>query len=225
MDLCPCDIYTHSLAVMLRYYNIEPKYVVHAGAHDLIESDIYNYYGANVYAIECNPFVYQNLIYRLLGRDKQQPIYGCLWSEDGQIKPLYFYRNKTDGAGGLYLPDKMLDYIPDCPPTGETFNCITTTFDRLARVYHIPTDQIDFLNVDLQGAELEFFKGAQALLTSPSLQNIWCEVSWDAIYKGGPQLQDITKYLAQYGFKHIITRVDSPKHGDALYSREIERTI
>lgn len=220
-DLCPCDINTHSLAVMLKQLNIHPNYVIHAGAHDLIESDIYAYYNAQVVAIECNPFVYQNLLFRLKNQYKQMPIYACLWSTSGQEKQLYFYRNKTDGAGGLYLPDKMNDYIPDCKPTGDFFNCITITMDDIMIKYNLDKDRhkIDFLNVDLQGAELEFFKGANLLLEGQALKYIWCEVSWDSIYRDAPQLNDIDEYLAKYKFVRYGVREDSPNHGDALYVR------
>lgn len=220
MNLIPCDITTHSFAVMLRECNIHPKYVIHAGAHDLIEADIYDSYKSRVWAIECNPFVYPKLTYRLNNLPNQTPIFACLWSENNAEKEFMFYRNREDGAGGLYAPEKMFAYITDCPLTGESITCVTTTMDTICRKYIKDYYLVDFLNVDLQGAELEFFKGASLLLKSESLKSIWCEVSWDHVYKDGPLLTDIDKYLGEYGFTRFGVRRDWEIHGDALYVRQ-----
>jgi FkbM family methyltransferase len=204
---------------MLRNCNIQPRIVIHAGAHDLIESDIYDIYKAKVYAIECNPFVYQNLITRVNNNYLQIPIYACLWSINNQKKKFRFYRNNQDGAGGLFEPEKMGEYIKDCPMLEETFELTTTTMDTLCIKEIKDYLDVDFLNVDLQGSELEFFKGANLILESKNLKYIWCEVSWDKVYKDAPLLQDIDYYLARYGFNRVGIRRDWEIHGDALYCR------
>lgn len=218
-SLCECDVNTHSFAVMLKNCNISPKAVIHAGAHDLIESDIYKLYDAKVYAIECNPFVYQDLLIRINDVKNQVPIYACLWSEPNKKLTFNFYRNKKDGAGGLFEPEKMFDYIKDCPLLEEKLELVTTTMDLVIDKQIPDYKNVDFLNVDLQGAELEFFKGANKLLNSRSLKYIWCEVSWDRVYKDAPLLRDIDNYLLKFGFQRVGIRQDWEIHGDALYTR------
>lgn len=218
--LVPCDINTHSTSIMMRQFNIHPKLVYHIGAHDGIEADIYDYYKAKVRWFECNPFVYPNLLTRVRHRPNHYTHEVCLWNEDGRELPFFFYRNKEDGAGGLYKPDKMFDYIKDCPLLEETVSIKTTKLDTMVDdLLHNEIDDVDFLNIDVQGAELQVFKGAHTLLSNPSLKWIWCEVSWDDVYQGGAKMIEIDDYLWKYGYSKVGIRKDWEIHGDALYKR------
>jgi hypothetical protein len=54
------------------------------------------------------------------------------------------------------------------------------------------------LKIDVQGAELEVLKGAEALL--PLIDAIYCEVSFARLYEGQPLAEDIVQYLARNSF-------------------------
>ena len=224
MSLVPCNVFTHSTAVMMRQFNIEPKYVMHIGAHDGIEADIYDLYEPEmVLWFECNKKVLPGLQTRLEGRKNHRFRNMCLWDKAGKELEFFFYRNEKDGASGLFDNEKMFDHIHDCPIVGST-KVKTETFDNWADQYthdniELRWNRTEFLNIDVQGAELNVFKGAHSLLSLDSLKHIWCEVSWDNVYKDAPLLVDIDLYLNKYGFERIHIRQDWAIHGDALYRR------
>ena len=105
------------------------------------------------------------------------------------------------------------------PLLEEKLELVTTTMDLVIDKQIPDYKNVHFLNVDLQGAELEFFKGANKLLNSRTLKHIWCEVSWDRVYKDAPLLRDIDNYLLKFGFQRVGIRQDWEIHGDALYTR------
>lgn len=229
MTLCPCDILTHSFSVLLQELSkqghtpIFGNSVIHIGAHDGIEADIYDYFGAkNVVWFECNPNVFPNLLKRINEKKrsaKHLAYQSALWSEAGKELEFNFYRDKCDGASGFFLPEKMFDYIKDCPLLEDKIKIKTNTLNNYINDGIIDISNVSFLNIDVQGAELEVFKGATKLLDNPKLQYIWCEVSWDNVYKNAPVMNDITEYLKQYGFGIVGLRKDWEIHGDALYMR------
>jgi FkbM family methyltransferase len=215
-----CDINSHSTYQVLKSLGFD--YIgwnaLHIGAHNALERDIMDHLGfAHTTWVECNPYVFPELTERL-GEDKRhRAIQACLWSEDALIKPYHFYRNKKDGAGGLFKDKKMKEYINDCPMTGESTDLVTMRLDTMAETYSIDLSSISFLNLDVQGSELEVLKGAGDKLR-PKL--IYCEVSWDEIYENGPLLKDIDDFLLEWGYNRIGIRQDWQVHGDAVYIRK-----
>ena len=229
-DLCELHLDSHSLTVMLRQCLIrnEPlgsllkdKCVCHIGSHDAIEMGIYQHFGCKgAYYFEANKYVFPNLLKRIGNTPGHKAFFSTLWSEAGHELDFHFYRDKTDGAGGLYTPDKFYNYIHDCPMLEETIKVTTNTFNNFVNDGLLSIQDIVFLNLDVQGAELEVLKGATQLLESPELKFIWCEVSWDSVYKDAPLLPDINDFLKQHRFHHVGTRTDWEIHGDALYVSE-----
>ena len=55
---------------------------------------------------------------------------------------------------------------------------------------------IDFIKIDVQGAELDIFKGASNALKN--VLNIVCEVEFIDVYENQPLFGDICNYLSQY---------------------------
>lgn len=230
MELVPCDIFSHSFSLMIRelqnkgYNPISYADVLHIGAHDGIEADIYDYYGAkNVNWFECNPYVFPNLLKRINEKSrkaKHLAYQAALWDKAGEELEFRFYRNQKDGASGFFLPEKMFDYIKDCPLLEETIKIKTNTLDNYINDGIIDISQTKFLNIDVQGAELKVFQGANTLLNNRTLEFIWCEVSWDNVYKEAPLMSDITDYLKGFDFEFVGLRKDWEIHGDALYWRK-----
>lgn len=74
--------------------------------------------------------------------------------------------------------------------------------------------QIDFIHMDVQGAELKVLSGAMRML--PRIRAIWMEVAFEATYEGQPLEMESTRWMADRGFRKIH-QVSYGPEGDALY--------
>ena len=80
---------------------------------------------------------------------------------------------------------------------------------------NIDTSLYNFISVDVQGYELEVFKGA--FETLKNIDYIISEVNRDEVYEGCPHVDDLDEYLRNFGFKRIKTDWAGVIWGDALY--------
>lgn len=78
-------------------------------------------------------------------------------------------------------------------------------------------DKFNFMNIDVQGYELEVLKGSEETLESVDL--ILTEVNRVEMYKNCAKIEDIDKYLSKFGFQRIVEywQLDGGTWGDALY--------
>ena len=72
----------------------------------------------------------------------------------------------------------------------------TITLDSFVNKHSI--DTIDFIKIDVQGAELDIFKGSKKLLNN--VLKIVCEVEFLPLYHNQPLFGDITQFLGKYNF-------------------------
>jgi hypothetical protein len=78
---------------------------------------------------------------------------------------------------------------------------------------------VDFINLDIQGAELEALKGASLILNQ--IKWIYTEVNRSEVYKDCAKIWEIDEFLGAQGFKRIATCWSHRDDwGDALYARE-----
>jgi len=75
-------------------------------------------------------------------------------------------------------------------------------------------DSIDFIHMDVQGAELKVLKGAKELIKN--IKAIWLEVEAIELYKDQPLKSEVEKFMNQHGFIMIKDTVDNVS-GDQLY--------
>ena len=83
----------------------------------------------------------------------------------------------------------------------------------------LPKYDIDynFLNLDIQGAELKALKGMKEYLHK--VDYIYTEVNSDQVYVGCAIVIELDDYLKQFGFTRIETKWTDYKWGDAFYAR------
>jgi FkbM family methyltransferase len=70
----------------------------------------------------------------------------------------------------------------------------TISLDYFVKKYEI--EKIDFIKIDVQGAELDIFKGGKKSLSS--VLQIVCEVEFIAHYENQPLFGDVCNFLSQY---------------------------
>jgi FkbM family methyltransferase len=71
---------------------------------------------------------------------------------------------------------------------------------------------IDFVHMDVQGAELIVLRGADLNV----IKAVWLEIAFVELYKGQPLRKDIEKYFRQRGFIKLIERIANA-HGDQFW--------
>jgi len=77
---------------------------------------------------------------------------------------------------------------------------------------------VDFLNIDLQGAELMALRGMGNLLKQ--FKWAYLEVNKEHLYENCPLVEDIDLYMLSYGFRRVVTEwAGNTGWGDACYSR------
>lgn len=81
----------------------------------------------------------------------------------------------------------------------------------------------NFLNIDVQGVELNVIKSFGNLITK--MDYIYTEVNEEPLYKNCCLIGEIDQYLKQYGFVRKETLMTKNKWGDAFYLKEKNGSI
>ena len=78
--------------------------------------------------------------------------------------------------------------------------------------------EFNFISIDVQGYELEVFKGATETLES--IDCIIAEVNMVELYKGCVEVAELDSFLGGYGFERVETNWTEITWGDALYIKK-----
>ena len=76
----------------------------------------------------------------------------------------------------------------------------------------------NFINMDVQGYELEVLKGATETLKQ--IKYVYCEVNRAEVYKKNAMVEEIDDFLGEYGMVRKQTDWAGDIWGDALYIKE-----
>lgn len=119
------------------------------------------------------------------------------------------YGNKSSS---LLPPAETMSTIFPWLNFEETLEVETDTFKNVCAKRNITN--IDYIHMDVQGAEYQVIRGFEDLLHSVSL--IWLEVSATAQYKDQVLREQIEEFMAQNGFQKVKDTVGKLS-GDQLY--------
>ena len=75
----------------------------------------------------------------------------------------------------------------------------------------------NFINIDIQGYELEALKGMPNQLKLADY--VYLEVNFEKVYLGCSELNDIDQFLLKFGFRRVGIRKTDKGWGDAIYSK------
>ncbi|NES99429.1 MAG: FkbM family methyltransferase [Sphaerospermopsis sp. SIO1G1] len=112
------------------------------------------------------------------------------------------YVTKAPMCSSLYQPDEpfiaRFANLPELVNTDFTIDIETTTLDAFCQEEGI--DHIDFLQIDVQGADLDVLQGASDIL-SRGVLGIQIEVEFSPLYLNQPLFADVDTHLRKNGFK------------------------
>ena len=199
-----------SMNELYRGWAVQPKVILHVGAHKAEEFSSYKDLGpTKTYWIEANPILASQLSVLFKGDTSQEVIEAAAWDQDGLELELII-TNNTQSSSILKLKkhrDLYPDIFEETRVKVQTKRLDTLLLDKIAP---------DFINLDIQGSELRALMGAQNLLAN--CKWIYSEVNKVEIYEGCCLVEDLDKYLSDLGFRRECTRWFSDHGwGDALY--------
>lgn len=177
-----------STETMVRLWRIDPRGVLHVGAHLGEEKLEYERCGfGKIFWVEANPILCDKL--RKITSD--EVFHGLVWSESNLDRK--FYVGEDTFISSTLAPGLINQIYPSLVFTSE-LNMKTTTLQEL-----IPkTCEYNFINFDIQGAELHAMKGLGTLIDN--VQYIYTEVSFVKLYKDSALLSDLDSFFEKQWF-------------------------
>ncbi len=196
-----------------------PRGIVHVGAHHGQEIGEYQSYAPDLLIwVEADPRLYtelQDYLSQYNLPDTAQWCLNALVSDtDGEIQDFHLAGNNGQSSSMFPFTDLISKNYPEAAPTGEVMRLETKTIRKLLSEMDLTPEQVDYLVLDTQGAEMKCLKGADPYLDG--LSYLTAEASTIELYQGGAQLHELDEYLKRYDFLRIS---GDPIHGhsNALY--------
>jgi FkbM family methyltransferase len=126
------------------------------------------------------------------------------------------------GTATMYLSDNEKQSSSILKPKVHLTHHPNVKFDGTEEVEvdlldNFDTKEYNFLNMDVQGYELEVLKGA--IETLKHVDYVYCEVNRDEVYEGNAYVEEIDEFLSAYGMERVETSWEGQIWGDALYIR------
>lgn len=194
--------------------------VIHIGGHHAEEAQDYAANGVErVIWVEANKSVMKHLFNNAskFPMMKQEYLNYCLSDED-DVKVTFNIANNGQSSSILEL-GKHKDLYPHIVYTEKT-ELTAHRFDTVAKKHNIDVDLFDFINLDVQGAELMVLKGFGDILNKSNIKAVYSEVNTDEIYVGCAKIEELDEFLARGSFFRIATRMEpGAGWGDALWLR------
>lgn len=203
------------LSELISEYNVKPRGIVHVGAHEGQELDSYlEHQVPEVIWIEANPTICETLKMRLMPHKGHTAYQFAAHEQDQQIVQLNVMENTMSSS--ILYPKKHLEYYPHVPVT-EKIDVVTKKLDTFFAEENIDMSQFNFLNMDIQGAELMTLKGCEMNLVH--FDYIYTELNTDYLFEGCCLADEVDEFLMKRGFTRVATRMTGDNWGDALYVR------
>jgi len=186
-----------------------PKGVIHVGCHDCPERGCYvPLFGHNVVWIEANRDSFYQWVKPVAEKYKHWAFNLAASNTTGT--GYYFDNGSPETSGLLPLKDGQCNFTV----------LEEKKLDDLVEEYNIDMNNFDFLNVDVEGAELKVLEGFEKHIDK--IRFLFLEVSTYEKTKGQPLFDDVTQYVEQLGFKlyRVSDSINTLGWGDAFYVRD-----
>lgn len=187
--------------------------VIHVGAHKAEELEVYRELGVTkTIWIEANPGMLGHIIDRTILSPGQSIHLAAAHEKDFEMVRLNVANN---GESSSILD---LDYHKIAHPHihyVEQVNIPTRRVDSILIEGGYDSKLFNFMNIDVQGAELLVLKGSTNILENVDF--IYSEVNERSLYKDCALIHQIDEFLSHYGFRRDFTKMTQFGWGDALY--------
>lgn len=194
---------------IFKKYNVKANGVLHIGAHLGQEYEAYLAEGIkNIIFVEANKQIFDSLCERVNG--STVCLNACVTDKDGDT--VTFNVSNNEGQSSSILPFGTHTHEHPGIVFTSRHEMTTTRIDTLLAENGL--DMPNFVNIDIQGAELLALKG----MDLSKVDYLYLEVNTKELYKGCALLHDLESYLSD--FKRVETKMTPHGWGDAFYIRK-----
>lgn len=197
---------------LIEKYELTIKGIIHIGAHTGQEYSLYkNLNINNLVFIEPLPHIFDILKERV--GNNALLFNTALGNSVGSID-MYVETANSGQSSSILQPNIHLKQYPHIAFTSKITVPITK-LDYLIneKIYY------NFLNIDVQGYELEVLKGGVEFLNY--IDYIITEVNRDELYKNCAMVGDLDTFLNYFNFQRVETEWAGGTWGDALYVKKL----
>jgi len=196
---------------LITKYHLNIQGVIHIGAHYGEEYELYNHCGIDKQLwfepLESNFNVLKNMIGNI--NDIILEKY-ALGNENKEMQ-MYVETVNRSQSSSLLKPKIHLTQYPMIK-FDKTENVQMTRLDDYLQDKDY---DYNFINIDVQGYELEVFKGAEKTLQN--IDYIISEINRAELYENCVQSYELDIFLGQFGFRRVETDFVGGTWGDAFY--------
>jgi FkbM family methyltransferase len=189
-----------SFDYLVNKHKLDIKGVLHLGASTGQERNEYdNYCKGDVLWVEAIPSVYLELVKNIQPYENQRAFNACLSNVDDDEVVFNVSNNESQSSSILELGVHM-DIHPEVHYVDQ-IKMKTKRVDTLFKGYSFKN--INFLNVDLQGAEHLAIEGMGDLIKH--FDYALLEVNMQETYRGCMLIDDLDYFMMQRGFERVET--------------------
>jgi FkbM family methyltransferase len=194
---------------LVKKYNMNVSGVIHIGAH--YGEEVSNYVNLGIDDIVLFEPLKENFeVLKNNVSELNANIIGyCVALGNKNQNVNMFLSSNNLESSSVLKPKIHLNLHPEVVFSGEESVEMKRLDDFLFENYN-------FINLDVQGYEMEVLKGAEKTLKN--IDYLYCEVNRNEVYEGNAYIGEIDNYLSNYNMRRVETSwwYDGP-WGDALY--------
>ena len=194
---------------LVKKYNINFKGILHVGAHECEELNDYDHYlpRNKILWIEALPDKVKLCKERFNNLNIEQAVVS------DTIENILFKVANNGQSSSILDFGLHSQFHPQVHYIGA-FECETQLLKNILPKYNI---DYNFLNFDIQGAELKALKGMEEYLYK--VDYLYTEVNSDQVYRDCSLINELDDYLKQFGLVRVETKWTEFRWGDAFYIR------
>ncbi len=200
-----------SFTNLRKKYNMNIKGIIHVGAHYGEELSEYVDNGIqDIIVFEPLSECFDTLALKVTNLNANIEGYQIALGSTTGFVEMYLSDNEKQSSS-ILKPKVHLTHHPHVKFNG-------TEQVELDLLDNFDTKDYNFLNMDVQGYELEVLKGAKKTLEK--VDYVYCEVNRDEVYEGNAYVEELDEFLSQYNMERVETSWEGQIWGDALYIRK-----
>ena len=197
---------------LVEHFKLNITGILHVGAHECEELDDYLKLGIkkeDIYWIEAM----EDKV-NLMKKQKNVKMYQALVDVEDEKNVIFHITNNGQSSSILELGSHE-QHHPDVKIV-EKKQLKTTRLDTFIKKYNIPIEKLNFLNIDIQGKELDALKSMSNHIKH--VKYIYTEVNTEKVYKDCALLTEMDDYLKEKGFARVACSMwGNCGWGDAFY--------